>query len=459
MLAAQPHLPLMLNFLLTAAVTVVVLILVHRLLPIIAFSTLLMAGIPAFLFWAQAARRKWETREHDRDAVAGYITLEGRDLSNRDLTSIRLFEREDLTSLTAHKTNLRHAVLIRATMPKSSLTGSDLSYADLTEVNCARSRFFRTKLVGAKLDGVWAPGASFDQADLRDASLIDANLYRASFTGADVRGADFTGARIDADALAGARRNAETVMPQGHRARPSDQPTSALIGDLADRLRTSLGAAMGPGFIAFVSGIFVIVAVTGGRGVADGRGFDTASGGFIRSSPVDEMPSLSDDVAVTRTTASDVATTRVEVLGTTQTRGEQPISTDPAVEPVDGTSSDAASGSTTVPVATDGAGVSESADSTTDSGPGSLEVVMGTVGGSSLAAYASEVGDDTLEIDREYRRRFFSGPTSGSIRIEVSPRTSSTTSMCAIVIDGVERVRRVGETGRPVICELAVDQG
>lgn len=113
----------------------------------------------------------------------------------------------DFSGSTLFGANLSRATIFRAKFGEAGENGprTDLRYAHLTFANAYGANFSNARMFGANLHG-----ANLGNANLRNADLRGANLE-----GADLRGADLTGARISDDALALARIDNTTILPDG----------------------------------------------------------------------------------------------------------------------------------------------------------------------------------------------------------------------------------------------------
>lgn len=274
----MPHAPQVARHVVALVATLGVLAVVELTVASIGLWMWLAGGAPIVAYAAERSYQSWRRRRNDKNHVSTILSLEGQDLSNLDLTEIKLFERDDMATLTCQHSNLRHAVLVRADLPRASFKQSDLSYANLSGANCEEAKFYRTRLFEATFDQAQASAARFedadlrhssfkaakllnarfDNADLRNASFADARLINARFDGADVRGADFTGSTLEPDALVDAICDSETNVPSDcDTGKIRSQP--GLMSSLQDGLQSAAEFSARP--IMFAAGwAFVVVA-------------------------------------------------------------------------------------------------------------------------------------------------------------------------------------------------------
>lgn len=505
LLSKMPHLPQVAAYLYATAITVAFLWVARFFVPSVGFLAWAVGGVPVLVYSGKDAHRKWQSRRDDLKKITMIPSLEGKDLSHWNLTGIKLFERDDLATVTCQETNLRHAVLIRAIMPRASMRGADLSYANLTRANCEDAKFLGARLLGATLDGIEAAGARFDAVDLRYATLVGAQLTGASFEHADVRGADFTGATLDPDALATATSDSETVVPRGCTVRPADvSPIGSAVASVKSGIRTVFWASIRPTMVASFSVLLVGAAVVVGQKTTDMNATEVAAGDRTSaaetertpagSSPdssmaeVESMPTTqAEDTPATQveptstTRAEDTPATQVEPTSTTQAQSapasesESPSpSPDLRAAPTDATDERIESDPTEVDEDSSGEVEAEPTapleESTTEqqgngsqliapgdgSEAGGMQLVMRSDGGPSAAIFTSEVGNGDLEVVEEQSRDFEVAPTTGTVRVEVAPQDPGTSAYCEITVEGVKRDWQDGVPGQTVVCELAL---
>lgn len=160
----------------------------------------------------------------------------------------------DLAGVQAQDLATPEACLVAARLDGADLGGADLQHARLGQAWAVGTRFAgQTRLMNARLAGLFAPGADFEGAGLSQADLSGANLqgarlrraslFRAELPGADLRGADLREAdlvrcdliraRLEGARLSGARiygvaawdlhTDAHTEQ-EGLRITPADEP-------------------------------------------------------------------------------------------------------------------------------------------------------------------------------------------------------------------------------------------
>lgn len=281
LLTKFPRFPQIMGYLAATLATLIVLASVELFVSPVGFWTWAVGGMPVVTYCVHSTHQNWRKRRTDENHVLLIPSLESKALNDRNLTGIVLFERQDLTKLTCHRSNLRNANLIRTVMHRASFRDSDLSYANMTGATCTKARFFGTRLVNARFDNVNARTASYDDADLRYATFSQSNLERASFDGADlrytsfvgadlthatfdgadVRGANFSGATIDPDALATAVCSADTVVPSGCWSPAVVEPNFELQTLFRDTKRSASSFLLRPIMFAPVWAFAVVVMV------------------------------------------------------------------------------------------------------------------------------------------------------------------------------------------------------
>jgi len=113
--------------------------------------------------------------------------LDGRDLSQHDLTGARLidssFQRAVLVKtifaeVSAYRAKfisaeMKEAILDQGNFSEADFTKADLTGASLKNADLRRARFFRANLRGADLSGARTTGADFLNADLSQARWTD----------------------------------------------------------------------------------------------------------------------------------------------------------------------------------------------------------------------------------------------------------------------------------------------
>ncbi len=152
------------------------------------------------------------TREIIIDRVARGDSLCGNDLSNLDLSALKLegvdfsdailqgvnFEKAILVNSNFTNANLQQASFLSADLKGATLIDTDLSRAlcknaDLSETDMRNAIFDQAILVKANLDRCNAENSSFSDADLTDVSFRNAQAKAADFSGSTLDNADFNG--------------------------------------------------------------------------------------------------------------------------------------------------------------------------------------------------------------------------------------------------------------------------
>lgn len=133
--------------------------------------------------------------------------LSGATLARTELTKAKLLEADlggaDLTGAYLTAADLTRAKLLNANFARAVLVMAHFTEANLTEVNfltemdlLTEVNFTEADLTGAYLTGAYLTGAVLVRADLGGADLGGANFTEADFTGANLTGANLTGADL-----------------------------------------------------------------------------------------------------------------------------------------------------------------------------------------------------------------------------------------------------------------------
>ena len=140
------------------------------------------------------------SRANLRGTIFIGVNLEGTDL--RDAILFRAsFLRANLAYITLsgaslYEAELKGAVLCGANLYGADLKGATLSGASLSNANLADATLCGANLYGADLKGATLSGASLSNANLADARLKEVNFWRANLSGANLSGANLCGANL-----------------------------------------------------------------------------------------------------------------------------------------------------------------------------------------------------------------------------------------------------------------------
>src|SRR6266496_3448805 len=140
------------------------------------------------------------SRANLRGTIFIGVNLEGTDL--RDAILFRAsFLRANLAYITLsgaslYEADLKGAILSGANLYGADLRGATLSSASLSNAYLAHATLSGANLYGADLKGATLSGASLINANLADARLKEVNFWRANLNGANLSGANLCGANL-----------------------------------------------------------------------------------------------------------------------------------------------------------------------------------------------------------------------------------------------------------------------